>query len=77
MANGKKKTYLRNVGDIATLRFTYEKIAREQAQQQYCNIHSQLAYQKGFMDAVDMYVKPKRRSEDKAADDSMLQDIID
>lgn len=77
MANGKKKTYLRNVGEIATLRYTYERVARERAKSIYCNIHSQNAYQQGYMDAVDTYIKPKKRSEDKLADDSMLEDIID
>lgn len=75
MANGKKRTYLRDVGKVATLRITYERLATEKAQELYNNLHSQHAYQKGFLDAVDMYVKPKKRSEERAADDSMLQDI--
>lgn len=77
MGRGKPRTYLRKPGEVAVIRYTYEKLASEMSKQQYCNIHSQLAYQKGFMDAVDMYVKPKKRSEEAAKEDSMLQDIID
>ena len=77
MANGKARTYLRKVGEVAVLRHTYETLAREKAKQLYCNIHSQHAYEAGFMEAVDMYVKPKKRSEDAAKEDSMLQDVND
>ena len=74
---GRPSVYFRRPDELSVLRSTYEKLARELSQENYRNLHSQLAYQAGFMEAVDRYIKPKKRSEDTAAEDSMLQDIID
>ena len=64
---------VRNKDEIAVLEKTYESIAIEYAKDKYYNVHSQNAYIEGFMKAVKMYVKPKKRSEEQIKEGSLLQ----
>ena len=55
------------------LRKSYETIAIENAQKMFVNPHSQRAYIKGFMEAVDKFVKPKNKSIEELDEDSILK----
>lgn len=70
------KKYVRNPEELKVLRKSYETVAIAKSQEEFNNPHSQQAYRKGFMEAVDMYVRPKNRCEEEFEKGSLLSEEV-